>query len=485
MLVSARGLGRTYDTPRGPIVAVNGADLDIDRGEFLAICGRSGSGKSTLLAMLGGLCRPSTGAVTVDGTDLHSLSAAALADFRARRIGFLFQFAGLLPNLRAIDNVALPAILGGEGETVAYERARELLGQVGLADRWDAHPGEISGGQQRRIAIARALINRPLLLLADEPTNDLDEQAEREVIALLRGLHRSCGTALVIVTHDPDLAAGADRIATLRAGRLVSTTRHDRVLATAGPADLAGPVHPGGNGSQDGHDGPTAADGPFEAATALAAAEPTRPGAGFGRFLLGFIGWVAVVAGALYAIDVASARFQEQALEQHAARRKKSEELAMQQLRADIEDVSYKPDGSYEVTVYLQNFAPAKPFYVLGPEIRAFVQFDRTWQPVPAARAEDEHDRVREVRDGRSLVPFSLRIDAGRYDELIPGYFHVRITSVMVVSESAEPTEDLFERTDDYYVYLKPQHLSDDDIRARNKWKPGAIVPRWIPMPAH
>jgi predicted ABC-type transport system involved in lysophospholipase L1 biosynthesis ATPase subunit len=435
--------------------------------------------------MLGGLCRPTSGTVTVDGIDLHALSSAALADFRARRLGFLFQFAGLLPNLRAIDNVALPALLGGEGEAAAYERARELLGQVGLADRWDAHPGELSGGQQRRVAVARALINRPVLLLADEPTNDLDEQAEREVLALLRELHRSHGTTLVVVTHDQDLAAGADRIVTLRAGRLVSTARPNRVLTAASPGEVARAGDFGDNGSTGGRDEPSAADGPFEAANTLAAAEPTPPGAGFGRFLLGFLGWVAVVVGALYALDAATSRFQEQALEQRAVQRKKSEELAMQQLRADIEDIAYKPDGSYEVTVYLQNFAPARPFYVLGPEVRAFVQVNRTWQPVPAARADDGRNRVREVRGGRTLIPFTLRIDPSRYDELIPGYFHVRITSVMVVSESAEPTEDLFERTDDYYVYLKPQGLSDDDIRARNKWKPGAIVPRWIPMPAH
>ncbi|WP_406698324.1 ATP-binding cassette domain-containing protein [Singulisphaera sp. Ch08] len=123
MLVSARGLGRTYRTSRGPIVAVDGVDLEIAPGEFLAICGRSGSGKSTLLGMIGGLCRPTAGSVSIGDTDLHTLSPGALADFRARRIGFLFQFAGLLPNLRAIDNVALPALLGAAEQADAYERA--------------------------------------------------------------------------------------------------------------------------------------------------------------------------------------------------------------------------------------------------------------------------------------------------------------------------------------------------------------------------
>ena len=156
-LVSARGLCRTYRTSRGPIVAVEGVNLDVERGEFLAICGRSGSGKSTLLGMLGGLCRPSSGSVMVNGTDLESLDSAGLADFRARRLGFMFQFAGLLPNLRAIDNVALPALLSAEAQTEAYARARDLLGQVGLAERWDAYTGELSGGQQRRVAVATSL----------------------------------------------------------------------------------------------------------------------------------------------------------------------------------------------------------------------------------------------------------------------------------------------------------------------------------------
>jgi putative ABC transport system ATP-binding protein/macrolide transport system ATP-binding/permease protein/lipoprotein-releasing system ATP-binding protein len=484
MLVSVRGLGRTYQTPRGSIVAVEDVDLDIEAGEFLAICGRSGSGKSTLLGMIGGLCRPTSGTVAVDGTDLHALATAALADFRARRFGFMFQFAGLLPNLRTIDNVALPALLGGEPEGEANERARCLLGQVGLAARWDAYPGELSGGQQRRVAVARALINRPALLLADEPTNDLDEQAEHEVLGLLGELHRTHSTTLVIVTHDPGLAGRAGRVVTLRSGRLVSSRRPvPRPDTDERPRLSQAAALPQEEASQAGL---IAADGPFEAGPeSLSTVEPSPLGAGFGRFLISFVGWVGVVAGGLYFLDGLSARFQRQAIEQRVIQRKKSEKLALQQLRADINDAVYRRDGSYEISLYLQNFAPDKPFFVLGPEIRAFVQIDRVWQPVAVARAGDENARVQEVRGDRRLVPFTFRIDTDRFDELIPGYFHIRITSTMVVSETAEPTEDLFERTDDYYIYLKPQKLSEDDVRARNRWKPGAIVPRWIPMPAH
>ena len=187
----------------------------------------------------------------------------------------------------------------------------------------------------------------------------------------------------------------------------------------------------------------------------------------------------------MYAIDVVSARFQGQAIERRVVQRKKSEVLAMQELRADISDVVYQPDGSYGLSIYLQNFEPQKPFFVLGPEVRAFVQIDRTWQPVPIRRTAEDSPPVQEVLAQRRPISYMLCIDLEKYDELIPGYFHVRITSDMVVSQTAEPTDDLFERTDDYYIYLKPQKLSEDEIRRRNKWKPGAIVPRWISMPAH
>src|SRR5262249_38930755 len=154
----------------------------------------------------------SAGRVRLDGADVWSMRPGALAEFRARSVGFLFQFAGLLPNLRAIDNIALPALLAGVGYEPADARARRLLGPVGLDDRWGASPGALSGGQQRRVALARALVNEPLILLADEPTNDLDEQAEREVLGLLHELRRRRNMTVIVVTHDPALAQQADRI---------------------------------------------------------------------------------------------------------------------------------------------------------------------------------------------------------------------------------------------------------------------------------
>jgi ABC-type lipoprotein export system ATPase subunit len=156
VLLECHDLRKTYTARRGRIPAVDGINLEVRRGEFLAICGRSGSGKSTLLGMVGGLCRPSAGRVRLDGADLWSMRPGALAEFRASRVGFLFQFAGLLPNLRAIDNIALPALLAGVGYKPAYARARDLLGQVGLGDRWAGRPlGRLPRGALRRPTTAR------------------------------------------------------------------------------------------------------------------------------------------------------------------------------------------------------------------------------------------------------------------------------------------------------------------------------------------
>ncbi len=463
MLLEARGLRKVYASQRGQIAAVDGLDLEVRRDEFLAVCGRSGSGKSTLLAMLGGMCRPTAGTVRLDGVDLWSLRRGGLADFRAQRLGFLFQFTGLLPNLRAADNVALPALLAGSSYQDAYERARQLLAEVRLADRWDAYPGELSGGEQRRVALARALSNRPVLLLADEPTNDLDEESEREVLALLRELPRAQGTTLLVATHDPLLAAQADRVIRLHEGKLVW-------VGSPEPAAMAAP--------------PTPAPRPAAPRAPLAEVPPTPLGAGLWQFVAAFVGWTLLVACGLWGIDHATARIQRRSIEVRHAERKRSEELALQKLRAGLDDIGYRPDGGYEGTVYLQNFDPSRPFHVLGPAERVFVQVNRAWQEVPANAVGFTDGGVREVT-GKAAFRFTFRADLTRFDELLPGYLHVRITNVMVVSERAEPTEDLFQRTDDYYAYLKPQNVSDDEIRARNGWKPGGLVPRWMGMPAH
>jgi ABC-type lipoprotein export system ATPase subunit len=222
-MLSCGHVGKTYATERGDVDAVKDIDLDVPSGEFAAIVGRSGSGKSSLMAMIGGLSRPTRGAVRVAETDIWALADDRLARFRNREIGFVFQFASLLPTLRIIDNVALPALLGRPREAkAAYQNAAELLGQLGLAEYIDAYPAEISAGEQRRAVIARALINAPSLLLADEPTSDLDEQTEIEIMAQFQELNRDRGMTLIMVTHNLRLAEQADRVLHIANGSLVS-----------------------------------------------------------------------------------------------------------------------------------------------------------------------------------------------------------------------------------------------------------------------
>src|SRR5262245_19545068 len=223
VIVSCVGLTKTYATPRGHIEAVKGIDFEVRTGEFASIVGRSGSGKSSLLAMIGGLSRPSRGSVRVEDTDIWALSDDRRADFRNRRIGFVYQFSSLLPTLSIIDNVALPARLDPTQDAAgAYRRAREWLDQFALSDYLNAYPSEISAGEQRRAVIARALINEPVLVLADEPTSDLDEVTESEIVDCFLKLNRARPLTLIMVTHNLRLAEQTDRVVHISGGRLVA-----------------------------------------------------------------------------------------------------------------------------------------------------------------------------------------------------------------------------------------------------------------------
>jgi ABC-type lipoprotein export system ATPase subunit len=222
-MLACANVVKTYVTERGPIEAVKGIDLTIERGEFAAVIGRSGSGKSSLLAMVGGLSRPTRGTVSVESIDIWALSDDQLAQFRNSHMGFVFQFASLLPTLRIIDNIALPALLGRtRGAADAYKAAAELLNQFGIGGYADAFPAEVSAGEQRRAVIARALINNPVILLADEPTSDLDEETEREIMDHLRTANRANAMTMVMVTHNLSLAERADRVLHIAEGRLVA-----------------------------------------------------------------------------------------------------------------------------------------------------------------------------------------------------------------------------------------------------------------------
>jgi putative ABC transport system ATP-binding protein len=224
-IVETENLTKTYGKGATAIVALDHINLLVQPGEYVAVMGPSGCGKSTLLHLIGGLDRPTSGRVLIDGTDLNQLNDRALTELRRRTIGFIFQFYNLLPILSAVENTALPLILDGVKPADAGATASAWLERVGLADRLSNRPDELSGGQQQRVAIARALAVDPALILADEPTGNLDSRASDEVAALLRRVCDDWGRAVLMVTHDPRIAAYADRIVFLKDGAVVDETR--------------------------------------------------------------------------------------------------------------------------------------------------------------------------------------------------------------------------------------------------------------------
>jgi putative ABC transport system ATP-binding protein len=223
-ILEAEGLAKTFRSSGSDVLALRGVDVALEPGEFAAVMGPSGSGKSTLLQLLGGLDRPTAGQVRFDGERIDDRSEAELALLRRRRLGFVFQFFNLIADLNVAENVELPALLVGASAREARHRRDELLVELGLADKADAAPGRLSGGQQQRVAIARALVNRPAVLLADEPTGNLDTASAKEVLALLRR-ERDEGQTILLVTHDARVAAAADRVVTVRDGLVVDETR--------------------------------------------------------------------------------------------------------------------------------------------------------------------------------------------------------------------------------------------------------------------
>jgi lipoprotein-releasing system ATP-binding protein len=220
-LVTVKDLHKSYVTAGGgslPVLA--GINLEVERGQVVAIVGESGTGKSTLLHLIGALDRPDQGQVLFEGKEIFGRSDADLARFRNDSIGFVFQFHHLLPEFSALENVAMPGLIRKTSMSEAKNRAADLLGQLGLADRMEHMPSELSGGEQQRVAVARALMNAPALVLADEPTGNLDARTSERLHAELVGLSRDMGQTFVIVTHNPDLASRADRVLRLEGGML-------------------------------------------------------------------------------------------------------------------------------------------------------------------------------------------------------------------------------------------------------------------------
>lgn len=221
-VVQAQGLKKTYKLGKTEVQALRGVDLNASAGEFLAVMGVSGSGKSTLLHLLGGLDRPSEGSIKIDGVDISKLKDNQLADIRSKKIGFVFQFFNLLTRLTALRNVRLPLEIAGSSGKEAQKRALELLKLVGLEDRADHRPTELSGGEQQRVAVARALTNNPKIILADEPTGNLDTKTGLDILQLLKQITKEKGRTLIIVSHDLRVAELADKTMNLRDGLVVN-----------------------------------------------------------------------------------------------------------------------------------------------------------------------------------------------------------------------------------------------------------------------
>ena len=221
-VVRVQGVSKTYYRDETPVPVLEGIDLEIAEGEFVALMGPSGSGKSTLLNLIAGIDRASSGRVEVAGSELSALSEQSLAAFRSRHIGFIFQLYNLIPVLTAFENVELPLLLTPLSKAERRKHVLMALDVVGLADRQDHTPRQLSGGQEQRVAIARAIVTDPTLLLADEPTGDLDKKSEEEVLTLLQRLNKEFKKAIVMVTHDPKAAACAARTVMLEKGALIA-----------------------------------------------------------------------------------------------------------------------------------------------------------------------------------------------------------------------------------------------------------------------
>jgi putative ABC transport system ATP-binding protein len=236
-IIELENVHKVYPTGAVDVHALRGVSLAVEPGEFVAIVGASGSGKSTLMNLLGFLDHPTSGAYRFEGKDVGRLGRTELARLRNRKLGFVFQGFNLLKRQTAVENVELPLLYAGVGPRQRRARAVEALKLVGLADRTHHLPNQLSGGQQQRVAIARALVNDPQVLLADEPTGNLDSKTGQEILGRFQRLHREHGQTIILVTHDPTIAAWADRLVTVRDGKIAGDARvdHDRPLAAASP----------------------------------------------------------------------------------------------------------------------------------------------------------------------------------------------------------------------------------------------------------
>lgn len=223
-ILKVENLCKTYGKGETLVKALDNVSFSVEKGEFVAIVGSSGSGKSTLLHILGGVDRPTSGKVYVDGEDVYKLNETNLAIFRRRQVGLIYQFYNLIPILNVEENIVLPCKL--DGKNVSKDRLNEIIDTLGLSTRRKHLPNELSGGQQQRVSIGRAIINNPALVLADEPTGNLDSKASDEIVALLKESNKKYNQTIIVITHDPDIASVANRVITIEDGKIVSDVRN-------------------------------------------------------------------------------------------------------------------------------------------------------------------------------------------------------------------------------------------------------------------
>jgi putative ABC transport system ATP-binding protein/macrolide transport system ATP-binding/permease protein/lipoprotein-releasing system ATP-binding protein len=466
MPLTVRSLTKSYvGASAKTINAVSDVSFVVEDGSFFAIVGCSGSGKSTLLAMIGGISKPTSGQVIFDQTNLWAQGNDARADFRNSTIGFVFQFASLLPTLKAIDNVALPAMVSGAlSEKAAYARARVLLEQVGLAERMDSYPGELSGGEQRRVAIARALINSPQVLLADEPTADLDEETEVEILKLLLEIRQAHNLTMILVTHNRDIAALADRVLTMKSG--VAEISDAILKADRAEAKIVSHER---------------VDSIYAISAQQVAREQVRLGVGFERYVGRFVLILLPLLSVIYVANLAVASYQQSVINAQLDRKQALEDLAMGVLKAGVKDIRMTADG-YELDLFLRNSMRDKQMFVMTPVVRVFVQLGNSWLETALEPLDKPSAAVAQI-SSEQIFRYRLKPNVPGYAQLIPYYMHVRITNDLLVSPSSLPKDDLIERNDSYYVYLKPHNISDEAIAKKLKF--AGAPPVYMPMPPH
>lgn len=465
--LAAHSLSKRYESASS-CEAVRGASLDLEAGDSISIVGRSGSGKSTFLAMLGTLTKPTSGTLLLNGSDVWALSEERRSIFRSHEVGFIFQFPSLLPNLTALDNVAVPSFLGSEADAEAiYARAAELLARVGLGDRADAYPGSLSGGEQRRVVIARAMINSPSLLLADEPTSDLDEDTEADIIDLLEELQASEAFSFVLVTHNLLLAKHAERCYEMKQGLLVPYEL-SRVAAEVEPRIR--------------HFGLATVNARPEFSMPLPSPKPVQLGATLWNSVRMVTVGGATILACILLLDLGIAKYQEMQIRERGARIAQMADMALSQLQAEVQAVLDRGKGRYELEVALLNVDNEKPIYVMSPDMHAYVQIGKVWQEVPLEPAEHSASGVLRI-DGKQIYRYLFNARVKDFTQLLPNYMHVRFSETMLISPNSMPMGDVFERKDNFYVYLKPYDVADEVVLKRLKFS--GKPPVWIPMPPH